>query len=276
MSASPTPSHAAGAGPAIMRDPRLREVAWRDLEGLTKTQRARELALGLPWLLGMWLCASQGWWLGALAMSFVWFLVGLRLVHDAFHHNLGLGRRGHDAVLVILSALMCSSMHAIQFNHLRHHKHCMDDDDAEAWSARLPAYKALLYGPYFPWLLHRTAWTRGRARTRRWMLLELGLILSAATLAWRSGSHALQFHLIAMLIGQCLTAFFAVWTVHHDCDRSHFIARTVRGKLRSVMTFNMFYHVEHHLFPRVPTCRLPTLASRLDALAPELSSKRVF
>jgi fatty acid desaturase len=36
------------------------------------------------------------------------------------------------------------------------------------------------------------------------------------------------------------------------------------------------YHVEHHLFPTVPTCKLPTLAERLDRVAPELKSKLVF
>jgi fatty acid desaturase len=38
----------------------------------------------------------------------------------------------------------------------------------------------------------------------------------------------------------------------------------------------MFYHLEHHLFPAVPTSHLPELARRLDAVAPALNSKRVF
>jgi fatty acid desaturase len=38
----------------------------------------------------------------------------------------------------------------------------------------------------------------------------------------------------------------------------------------------MFFHVEHHLFPRVPTCRLRELARRLDAVAPDLARKRVY
>jgi fatty acid desaturase len=70
--------------------------------------------------------------------------------------------------------------------------------------------------------------------------------------------------------------FFAVWTVHHDCDRSHHIARTLRGWLKNTVSFSMFYHVEHHLFPKVPTCWLHQLARRLDAVAPELQNKRVF
>jgi fatty acid desaturase len=64
--------------------------------------------------------------------------------------------------------------------------------------------------------------------------------------------------------------------VHHDCDPNHFIARTLRGPLRRVITFHMFYHVEHHLFPRVPTCHLNRLAERLDQAAPELQTMQVF
>jgi fatty acid desaturase len=31
----------------------------------------------------------------------------------------------------------------------------------------------------------------------------------------------------------------------------------------------MFFHLEHHLFPQVPTARLHILARRLDAAEPE-------
>ena len=64
--------------------------------------------------------------------------------------------------------------------------------------------------------------------------------------------------------------------MHYDCDRSHFIARTIRGRLKSLLTYNMFYHIEHHLFPKVPTRRMARMGRRLDAVAPELQKMRVF
>ena len=54
------------------------------------------------------------------------------------------------------------------------------------------------------------------------------------------------------------------------------IARTLRNEVKSFVSYNMFYHVEHHLFPAVPTCHLPALSKRLDAVAPELRSKNVW
>ena len=85
---------------------------------------------------------------------------------------------------------------------------------------------------------------------------------------------ALKCLAIMMEIGECFTGFFAVWTVHHDCDEAH-IARTQRGWLRNFVSYNMFYHLEHHLFPNVPTCHLPELAKRLDQIEPQARTKMV-
>ena len=79
-----------------------------------------------------------------------------------------------------------------------------------------------------------------------------------------------------MLVGQCLTSFFAVWTVHHHCEPEGLFARTIRSRLVARLTYNMFFHLEHHLFPGVPTCKLHVLAERLDAVAPRLAAKKVF
>jgi len=80
----------------------------------------------------------------------------------------------------------------------------------------------------------------------------------------------LRYHVVAMAAGQCLTAFFAVWTVHHDTENDAYPARTQRGRLMNFVSYHMFLHVEHHLFPQVPTCHLPRLARRLDAALPDL------
>lgn len=261
----------------IMRDPRVRSVRWRDLTHLTKFEIIAELVMPVPWLLASLFVAYYGWYGVALGFSFVFFLTGLRVVHGAYHYTLGIARAGCESVMVALSVLMLGSMHAIQINHLQHHKHCMDDEDIEAMSARMSAIHAILVGPLFPVLLHKNALKLARTRQLRWILIELALNATWITVVFGVLQiPALQYHVIAMAVGQCLTAFFAVWTVHHDCDRSHYIARTLRGRILSIVTFDMFYHVEHHLFPQVPTRHLPQLAGRLDLAAPELQEKRVL
>ena len=171
-------------------------------------------------------------------------------------------------------------MHAVKYNHLQHHKHCLDDDDIEAVSARMAWWKALLFGPLFPLMLHRQALMKGSVYYKRWiygeLVLNVSVVCAAVTLFMLYGSVLLLVHVGLMVVGQCLTAFFAVWTVHHDCDESDVFARTQRGWLKNFISYDMFYHVEHHLFPKVPQRNLPEIAKRLDGVVPELMNKRVF
>jgi fatty acid desaturase len=139
----------------IMRDARVRSVQWRDLTRLTKIEVVVELVMPLPWLLASLYLAQAGWYIPALGFSFLFFLTGLRLVHGAYHYSLGISRANCEWVMALLSVLMLGSMHAIQINHLQHRKHCMDDEDVEAMSARMSAAQAILFSPVFPVLLHK-------------------------------------------------------------------------------------------------------------------------
>lgn len=261
----------------IMRDPRVRAVEWRDLLPLTTWEVVGELLLCLPWLTVSLVLAHHGHYLMALPFSFILFLCGLRVVHNAYHYALGIKRPATEWVMFLISLMMLSSMHALQQTHLHHHATCMDDDDAEAASARMKGWQAIVFGPVFYVLIHRKGIEVANRRQRVWIAAELACIVTWVVLVlgvWQN--PLLWYHVLAMLVGQCLTAFFAVWTVHHDCDRSHFIARTLRNRAKSLIAFDMFYHVEHHLFPKVPTCHLAKLSERLDEAAPELSSMQVY
>lgn len=251
-------------------------IEWKDLRSLSRRQVVQELLLPVPWLAGSLVAAAHQWHLLALPCSFMFFLTGLRQVHGAFHYSIGVTRRGAELVMAALSALMLGSMHAVQINHLRHHVHCLDADDVEAMSARMPIWKAIATGPLFPVRLHLTALRVATPRQRRWIFFELFACVAVVAAAVVSDIGFFHYHVVAMAVGQCLTSFFAVWTVHHDCEANGIFARTIRGGLKGWLTYDMFYHLEHHLFPAVPTSRLPELARRLDAADPEWSAKRVF
>ncbi len=272
-----TPSPSAETAEDILRDPRLRSVMWRDLVPVTRFEILWELVLPVAWLSASLAMASREQYFVALGLSFMFFLTGLRLVHNAFHSAVGLSRRATDAVLWAMSLAMMGSMHAVRFNHMRHHRLRLGEGDFEGRSAEMPAWKALLFGPVFPILLHATAIRFGDWKLRAAVLAELGMTaLWAALVFGVFHNRMLQYHVLAMAVGQCFTAFFAVWTVHHHCDRTHYIARTLRNRIKNLITFNMFLHVEHHLCPRVPTCHLPELSKRIDRAMPELKSKIVF
>jgi fatty acid desaturase len=261
----------------IMRDPRVRAVEWKDLLVLSRWEITKELLLCFPWLATSLILAHYKLYPFALGFSFILFLVGLRVVHNAYHYVLGIPRWATEIVMFALSVTMMSCMHALQNTHLDHHKHCLDDGDVEAASAKMKGWQAIAYGPYFYFMIHKHGIKLAKPWQKRWILAEFVCIVTIAVLGlFVLNVPLLKYHVLAMLIGQCLTAFFAVWTVHHDCDRTHFIARTIRSPLKAFIVFDMFYHLEHHLFPKVPTCHLARLSKRLDAAAPELKQMQVY
>jgi fatty acid desaturase len=252
-------------------------VQWRDLVQMTPSEKAWELSLSVPWLVGS-LCAYHfGYIAIGAACSFYFFLTGLRQSHGAQHYSLGMPKRFQDGVLFGLSAFMLASMHAVQASHLHHHRHCLEDDDAEGSTARLSWWQAVLSGPAFVWRLHVTAWHLATGPKRHWIIAELLVI--AVVLAWAfvfPNLHTLRWHVSAMVVGECLTGFFAVWTVHHGCDSHSTMARTQRGRWVNRLCYSMFYHAEHHLFPLVPTCHLGALAQRIDSATSAFAERQVI
>ena len=243
-----------------------REVIWRDLYAYQPWETVKEVLLPVPWLITAFWASTQAYYLVTIIASFYFFLTGLRVTHNAFHSCLGLPRIYNDSVMTILSVLMLGSLHAIQTTHLLHHRYCMTDKDVEGAVAKQGLWMTLFKGPLFPYVLHREGWLASNHKQRRWIALELLLtIIWLASIWLLLDSDVLKIHSLLMLSAYCLSAFFAVWIVHHDCDHDSWDhSRTIRSKWKSLLVFNMFYHIEHHLFPQVPTCHLPELAKRLD------------
>ena len=261
---------------ALRQSTRIRAIAWRDLTALRPGEQIKELLLPLPFLLAARTAFAFDVPLVAWLASAYFFLAGLRLVHDSFHDNLALPRAAGHALLAVLSGLMLGSMHAVRITHLQHHRDCLGPDDVEGQTARRSAMRALAAGVAFPFRLHHAAWRRGSRSDRRFIAGELLLTAALLGLAATQVSAQLTHHVGLMVIAQALTGFFAVWTVHHDVDEERQVARTMRHRVKSAVALGMFFHLEHHLFPRVPTCHLPQLAERLDRAAPELSKASVY
>lgn len=248
-------------------------ISWRDLAPMRRSDTIAELLHPLPWLVCSLLLAQAGWWLAALPCSFMVFLTALRLNHEAIHGNLGLARRGDRAVLHALSAMMLGSNHAVAFNHLHHHATDMGPEDHEGHCGRLSLIGVLAYGPCYPVDMHCLAWRKGDGGLRRRMALDAALNLLVLGLAFGPffGS-ALTYHVLVMLLAQSLTAFFAVWITHHGCAEESLTARTQRNRWINRITYNMFFHLEHHHYPRVPVSRLHILAQRLDSASPTFAA----
>ena len=256
--------------------PELKQVRWCDLIKISKTKVLREMVLPLPFLFLCFYFLQQSQYIGGIAAAFFFFLTGLRLSHNAQHNIVGCSKRSCDWILFILSPLMMNSMHAVQVTHLRHHNLCLSPEDEEGYCAHMPFYKAILYGPLFTIHMHRNAFKYGSGKQRQWIIAELSAEFILLAFCLLSDYLNLQLFVYSMLFANCLTAFFCVWLVHYDCDGYNKVSRTVRNPLINKLSFNMFLHVEHHLFPQVPTCNLGELAKRIDKVSDKFKKNSVF
>lgn len=266
MSIPPTDHH------ALERQPI--GVAWHDLTGMTRLEQVRELTLPLPWLaLSLALYASPLWVLGAGA-SFMFYLCALRVNHEAIHGNLGLSRRGDRLVFHALSFLMGGSNNAMAYGHLLHHKDTMGPKDFEGKCGHMRMFEVLRYGPGFIWEVNREAWHGSTPVGRRRIAIDWALNGALIALAFGLWLPWLMLHVAAMAMAQSLSAFFAVWITHQGAHEHGVMARSQRGLLAR-LAYLMFYHREHHLFPKVPVSRLPRLAERLDRDVPGYAAARL-
>ncbi|MBE0390804.1 fatty acid desaturase [Flavobacterium sp. PL002] len=254
----------------------LKKVEWQDLRKLSLKEMLIENNLTIPWALSSWILAYFEYYWIALPFSAFFFLTGLRQVHNGFHNSLGTNKFLTWLSLYINSVLMMVSIHAVKFNHLRHHKYCLTDEDQEGKSAHMTWYGAILYGPIHVFKIHQITWKIGSKKYRKNMLIELFSIMILIAIAFYFNIYLLYYHMTIMIIGEFLMAFFAVWTVHHDTHENPGLARTQRSNWKNKITFSMFYHLEHHLFPAIPTIKLPELARRIDQAIPEIEKKQIF
>lgn len=241
-------------------------VEWRDLVALSQTEILIELCLPLPWLLLALLAGAHGQTAAVIAATFVMFMTGLRVTHNAFHRTLGLSARAGDVVMFALSVLLGGAMHAIEHTHLHHHRDCLAPHDVEGRIAAHGFWRALLHSPAYPLRIHMAAIRNGTRRQRRWIVRELAGVFIVQSVIWFvSDSRTLHWIALSLLFANLSAAMVGIWAVHRGCHQGPHVARTSRSRWLDLVVVNMFHHLEHHRYPAVPTRHLQELARRLDA-----------
>ncbi len=255
-------------------------VQWKDLRTLTWWQVLLNVLLPYPFLGLAWWSAWQGHIILALVGWFLFFTGSFRQAHDGFHRSLGLGKKATDWLLCLSSGLIISSNHAIRQTHLLHHCKTLDEVDIEAKFYNKPWWQAVIGGIPFKIELHKMGYKLAGGSERIYILMDFLLIITVVALAIYYaviGHHLLLMHVLVMFVFNTFVGFMAGWCVHHGCGNGddELIARTERHNLLNLITFNQLFHMEHHLFPTVPSNHLPKLAKRLDKVAPEMTKLRV-
>ncbi|MFI0357512.1 fatty acid desaturase family protein [Actinomadura sp. 9N407] len=233
---------------------------------LVTTRSRRLLTLSLPYagIALFALAASLGWWWITPLIAFGIFVAVVTATHDVVHRSLGLGRRASEWALFFLGAVLLESGHAYRATHLQHHRTFPSDEDPEGRPADLSALGAILYGPVFLVRLWWWAYRRGGAGPRAWLLAEAAVPLLAVTMGvlfWRG----LLVYATMMIVGSWVYPLLTVHLPHrHYGDTPLTQTHTLRGRVVPAVFLELTYHLEHHLYPQVPSHHLARLARRLD------------
>ncbi|OON66209.1 fatty acid desaturase [Hymenobacter sp. CRA2] len=234
---------------------------------LTGAQRRIEVLR--PWLLLALYAgtAVAGWWWLAVPLAVATSLAAFVQMHDSMHNALGLSKPANARLLTLSGLLLLKSGHALQVTHLRHHAHCLADDDPEGAPATWTFGRVLWQGPYHILMLRRES-LRMAPHTRSIQLLETAytLLLLAVFVGlylWAGSLVGLVYWGVAFL----MSATLPIWASyiphrlapHHPAVRA--AAHTAQFWTPVVSSF-AFHHVHHH-YPRVPTALLPRAAAEL-------------
>jgi fatty acid desaturase len=246
----------------------LPSIAELGTDLLVTTPGRRILALARPYLgvaafaLLVWL----GWWWLTPLVMFGIFVAVVTVTHDVVHRTLGLGPRRTDWALFLLGAVLLESGHAYRITHEQHHRLFPHPDDPEGYPADLSLLGAVGYGPVFLVRLWCWAYRRNRG-DRTWLVAEAALPVAALV------TGALLVPVTPWLLGYAVMAIVGSWVYplltvylpHHDYgDTPLTQTRTVRGRMLPAVFLELTYHLEHHLYPQVPSHNLAELARRLD------------
>jgi beta-carotene hydroxylase len=238
---------------------------------LTTTQRQRRLALARPFMgVAAYALASYAhlWWLTPF-LVFLIFVAVVTVTHDVVHGSLGLSRRQTEWALFATGAILLESGHAYRATHLRHHRVFPARDDPEGDPARLTLIGAILCGPFFLPRLWCWAFAQAKSGTaqRNWLLAEavLAIAVIVTGVILFPLTQAVLLYAALVVVGSWIYPLLTVHLPHrHYGDTPLTQTHTLRGRVIPALFLELTYHLEHHLYPEVPSHNLPKLSRRLD------------
>jgi fatty acid desaturase/membrane-associated phospholipid phosphatase len=194
------------------------------------------------------------------------------LMHEGMHGVLFANRRWNWIASVLLGSAFLMSFSAYRVMHLRHHRYLgdpRDPDDYHNYSqSRLMVwclhFVRLTFGPLlYVGLIPVLALKHGSSAQRKLICIEYTLLASIYSALLRVFSYHDLFVVwfVPLLLMGALTAIRG-FTQHGITEASdpYLASRTMLpSPMVAFFLLNENYHLEHHLFPEVPSYHLPKL-----------------
>jgi beta-carotene hydroxylase len=240
----------------------------RDLLVVSPWQRVQSILRPVTCAALYFVFAAQGWWVAAVAaVAGLMFITYVSTSHDLLHRTLGLSRPLNEFLLSAVELLALRSGHAFRVSHLCHHRCFPEEEDVEGRVARMPAWRALLEGIGNQTRLFIWSFRRARTGERRWMAAEAGLVVTfiVISVVVYPRTPILLVYVVLVTTSSWLYPVATVW-VPHRAEGTDELSRTraLRGRIVPELFLQHTYHLEHHLYPSVPSFNWKKLADRLD------------
>jgi fatty acid desaturase len=262
--------------------------------------RVGELLLfGAIWTLGGWIvmtgldATSSGlrWALrvsGTLIVALALHAIAL-LLHDGVHHTLLRNRKANRWLAVLLGACALMSASAYQAMHERHHIFLgdpRDPDDYHNYSGDrrliwIMHYMRLVFGSFlYIALIPVMVAMRGTRSERRRVMQEYAVLALLYAALWRFAPHPVLVHgWLVPIIPAGIMFNIRSLAAHGITDtRDPFLAsRSIDAHPVVAFFFrNENYHLEHHLFPEIPSYNLKALHRMVYPRMPHAATSRSY
>jgi fatty acid desaturase len=259
------------------------EVAVNDLRQLNAGQRRREfISFAALWIAGIVLSAfghrteypTDAWLLSITGVicSAVALNAFVLLLHEGMHQTLSADPRWNRAASVLLGATVLISFSAYRVLHTRHHDYLGDRRDPDdyhnytdkVWLVWLLHFVRLGLGSLlYLFLIPTLAVKHGTARERRNIFEEylfLGLVYAVILNCLPFATLAIYWLAPLLVVGFMVAVRGLTQHGITDVEDPYLASRTlVAHPLVAFCLLNENYHLEHHLFPEVPSYRLAKL-----------------
>jgi fatty acid desaturase len=193
-------------------------------------------------------------------------------MHEGMHGVLFANRRWNWIASVLLGSTFLMSFSAYRVMHLRHHRFLgdpRDPDDYHNYSRSRPVvwclhFVRLTFGPLlYLCLIPVLALKHGSSPQRKLICIEYTLLASMYSILLRVFSYREVFAVwfVPLVLMGALTAIRG-FTQHGITEASdpYLASRTMLpGPMVAFFLLNENYHLEHHLFPEVPSYHLREL-----------------
>jgi beta-carotene hydroxylase len=250
-------------------DPPLPSLAELGLDLLHISPFQRIISLIIPFLCVaayIFFASLRLWPLAVLMLMYLSFVTYGSISHDLVHRTLGLPRRWNEFFLLAIELLAFRSAHAYRLVHLHHHARFPHDDDIEGAAAKMSFLRTLAERVIFQPRLMLWA-IRSQPRRHPLVLAEIAaaMLLFVVCFAVIPLTPVFAVYAVLMVMGAWVIPLVTSYVPHNPQGQTALSqTRRFRGRVASIIAMEHLYHLEHHLYPRVPHHNWWKLAKRLD------------